>query len=67
MLICIFLKSTVLYSGTLTAFLAIPVFEKPIDSLNDLLIASKEDGFSAMLMQFSSNEVIFKVLIKINL
>ncbi|XP_064102407.1 probable glutamate receptor isoform X2 [Macrobrachium nipponense] len=41
-LVCIVVSA--LYSGTLTAFLAIPSYEKPIDSLTDIPRAIKE-GF----------------------
>ncbi|XP_068204641.1 glutamate receptor ionotropic, delta-1-like [Palaemon carinicauda] len=41
-LVCIVVSA--LYSGTLTAFLAIPSYEKPIDNLNDLPRAV-EEGF----------------------
>ena len=53
---------TVLYSGTLTAFLAIPVFQKPVDNLNDLLAIAQEEGYSPMMIEASSNEVIFRVI-----
>ncbi|XP_037794744.1 glutamate receptor ionotropic, delta-1-like isoform X2 [Penaeus monodon] len=49
-----------LYSGTLTAVLAIPAFEKPIDSLADLLRAVKEDGFSPLFIHDTSNVHILK-------
>nr|XP_027228470.1 glutamate receptor ionotropic, delta-1-like [Penaeus vannamei] len=49
-----------LYSGTLTAVLAIPAFEKPIDSLADLLRAMKEDGFSPLFIYDTSNVHILK-------
>ncbi|XP_042884156.1 glutamate receptor ionotropic, delta-1-like [Penaeus japonicus] len=49
-----------LYSGTLTAVLAIPAFEKPIDSLADLLQAMKEHGFSPLFIHDTSNVHILK-------
>ncbi|XP_069171820.1 probable glutamate receptor isoform X1 [Procambarus clarkii] len=49
-----------LYSGTLTAVLAIPSFEKPIDSLVDLLNAIKKDGFIPVFAYGTSNEFIFR-------
>ncbi|CAL4079859.1 unnamed protein product, partial [Meganyctiphanes norvegica] len=52
----------VLYSGTLTAVLAIPSFEKPIDSLWDLLEAVKNDGYFPITTFGTSNEFIFKVM-----
>ena len=52
---------TVFYSGTLTAYMAIPIFENPIDSLEDLALAAKEGGFGPMVVKGSSNELIFKV------
>ncbi|XP_063590199.1 glutamate receptor ionotropic, delta-1-like [Penaeus indicus] len=48
-----------MYSGTLTAFLARPSFERPIDSLTDLIRASK-DGFIPVFLAGSSNEFIFR-------
>ncbi|XP_042857155.1 glutamate receptor ionotropic, delta-2-like [Penaeus japonicus] len=49
-----------LYAGTLTAVLAVPTFEKPIDSLWDLLTAIEEDGYKATVVYQTSNEFIFK-------
>ncbi|XP_068229817.1 glutamate receptor ionotropic, delta-2-like [Palaemon carinicauda] len=49
-----------LYSGMLTAVLAIPTYETPIDSLTDLPRAVK-DGFVVGVMGDSSNENVFKV------
>ncbi|XP_071524435.1 probable glutamate receptor [Panulirus ornatus] len=48
-----------IYSGTLTAYLAIPSFEQPIDSLNDLLEAT-QDGYVPLFLVGSSNEFLFK-------
>ncbi|KAK7084344.1 hypothetical protein SK128_011265 [Halocaridina rubra] len=48
-----------LYSGTLTAFLTIPAYEKPIDSLQDLL-RSVKDGFAPAVQSGTSNEYILK-------
>ncbi|XP_064120838.1 glutamate receptor ionotropic, delta-2-like [Macrobrachium nipponense] len=48
-----------LYSGTLTAVLAVPAFEKPIDSLTDLLDAVIKDGFKPVVVRGTSNEFIF--------
>ncbi|XP_066982668.1 ionotropic receptor 21a-like [Macrobrachium rosenbergii] len=49
----------VLYSGTLTAVLAIPVYEKPIDSLEDLPRAVR-NGFTLTVVGDSLNEYMFK-------
>lgn len=49
-----------LYSGTLTAVLAVPAFEKPIDGLTDLSKAIYQ-GFTLGVMLDSSLEYIFKV------
>ncbi|XP_064101788.1 glutamate receptor ionotropic, delta-2-like [Macrobrachium nipponense] len=48
-----------LYSGTLTAVLAIPAYEKPIDFLEDLPRAVKE-GYTLGVMEDSSNELLFR-------
>ncbi|XP_068202866.1 glutamate receptor ionotropic, delta-2-like [Palaemon carinicauda] len=56
-LFCIVISA--LYSGTLTAVLAIPTFETPIDSLEDLPRAVK-DGFAIGVMEDSSNELLFR-------
>ncbi|XP_068215576.1 uncharacterized protein [Palaemon carinicauda] len=53
------LITAALYSGTLTAVLAIPAYEKPIDSLEDLPKAA-EDGFTIGVIRDSTNEYIFK-------
>ncbi|XP_076048254.1 ionotropic receptor 40a-like isoform X2 [Oratosquilla oratoria] len=39
----------VVYSGTLTSFLTLPAFEKPIDSLEDLYEAAVERGYGLAL------------------
>ncbi|XP_066946116.1 glutamate receptor ionotropic, delta-1-like [Macrobrachium rosenbergii] len=49
------------YSGTLTAVLAIPAYEKPIDSLDDLPKAVA-DGFTIGVVRDSTNEYVFKIL-----
>ncbi|XP_064118946.1 glutamate receptor ionotropic, delta-2-like [Macrobrachium nipponense] len=49
-----------LYQGTLTAVLAVPKFEKPIDSLNDLLASMKKGEFTLAVVYATSNEFIFK-------
>ena len=41
--------------------MAIPIFEKPIDSLEDLVLAAKKDGFGPLVVKGTSNELIFKV------
>ncbi|XP_066976065.1 glutamate receptor ionotropic, delta-2-like [Macrobrachium rosenbergii] len=51
---------TALYSGTLTAVLTVPSFEKPIDSLTDLLDAVIKDGFKPIVVRGTSNEFIFR-------
>ncbi|XP_068202880.1 glutamate receptor ionotropic, delta-1-like [Palaemon carinicauda] len=48
-----------LYSGTLTAVLAIPAHERPIDYLEDLPRAVK-DGYTLGVMEDSSNELLFR-------
>ncbi|XP_066946009.1 glutamate receptor ionotropic, delta-1-like [Macrobrachium rosenbergii] len=53
------LITAALYSGTLTAVLAIPAYEKPIDSLEDIPQAVK-DGFTVGVIRDSTNEYIFK-------
>ncbi|XP_068200712.1 glutamate receptor ionotropic, delta-2-like [Palaemon carinicauda] len=53
------LINAALYSGTLTAVLAIPAFEKPIDSLGDLPKAVK-DGFTLCVNRDTTNEYIFR-------
>ncbi|XP_068229295.1 probable glutamate receptor [Palaemon carinicauda] len=50
-----------LYAGTLTAVLTIPSFEKPIDSLTDLLVAMDKDDFKANVVRGTSNEFIFSL------
>ncbi|XP_068229311.1 probable glutamate receptor [Palaemon carinicauda] len=47
------------YSGMLTAVLAVPAYEKPIDSLEDLPRAVKE-GYTLGVLEDSSSEYIFK-------
>ncbi|XP_066960828.1 glutamate receptor ionotropic, delta-1-like [Macrobrachium rosenbergii] len=53
------LMVSALYSGTLTAVLAIPAYEKPVDSLNDLPKAIK-DGYTLGTVKDSSLEFLFK-------
>ncbi|XP_042884676.1 glutamate receptor ionotropic, delta-2-like [Penaeus japonicus] len=48
-----------MYSGTLTAVLAVPSFEKPIDSLHDLA-AAHDNGFVIGTTRESSFEEVFK-------
>ncbi|XP_064120826.1 glutamate receptor ionotropic, delta-2-like [Macrobrachium nipponense] len=57
---CYCLVISALYSGMLTAVLAIPSYETPIDSLEDLPRAVK-DGFVVGVMGDTSNEDVFKV------
>lgn len=52
-----------MYAGTLTAFLAIPAFEKPIDSLWDLLNVAKHNNYELVVTYESVNNFIFKVRI----
>ncbi|XP_066952321.1 glutamate receptor ionotropic, kainate 3-like [Macrobrachium rosenbergii] len=47
------------YAGTLTAFLTIPSYERPIDSLQDLKRAAK-DGFVPAVQAGTSNEYFLK-------
>ncbi|KAK4313235.1 hypothetical protein Pmani_015412 [Petrolisthes manimaculis] len=49
------------YAGTLTAYLTKPSFEKPIDSLEDLLEA-RERGVVATVTKGTSNEMMLKVV-----
>ncbi|XP_069995052.1 glutamate receptor ionotropic, delta-2-like [Penaeus vannamei] len=49
-----------MYSGTLTAFLAVPSFEKPIDSLWDLLRACEEEGYQPMVTYDTANVFLFE-------
>ncbi|XP_066982740.1 glutamate receptor ionotropic, delta-2-like [Macrobrachium rosenbergii] len=51
----------VLYSGTLTSFLVVPVYEKPIDSLQDLPRAV-ENGFTLTVSEGTLLEYAFKIL-----
>ncbi|XP_068202303.1 glutamate receptor ionotropic, kainate 2-like [Palaemon carinicauda] len=53
------LNVSALYSGSLTAVLAIPAYETPIDSLEDLPRAVK-DGYTLGVMEDSSHEYVFK-------
>ncbi|XP_064101797.1 glutamate receptor ionotropic, delta-2-like [Macrobrachium nipponense] len=48
-----------LYSGMLTAVLAVPSYEKPVDSLEELPRAVK-DGFTIGVMADSTNEYLFR-------
>ncbi|XP_064101201.1 glutamate receptor ionotropic, kainate 2-like [Macrobrachium nipponense] len=48
-----------LYAGMLTAVLAVPEFEEPVDSLTDLAKAVKQ-GFTLGVTRESSNEYIFR-------
>ncbi|XP_066976609.1 glutamate receptor ionotropic, delta-2-like [Macrobrachium rosenbergii] len=57
---CYCLVISALYSGMLTAVLAIPSYETPINSLEDLPRAVK-DGFVVGVMRDTSNEDVFKV------
>lgn len=50
-----------MYSGTLTSFLVIPAYEKPIDTLFDLLDAMKKRGYMPILFYESSVDLLFKV------
>ncbi|XP_066981434.1 uncharacterized protein [Macrobrachium rosenbergii] len=50
---------SVLYSGMLTAVLAIPAFEAPIDYLTDLPRAVKE-GFDIGVYKDTTNELLFR-------
>ncbi|XP_076045735.1 glutamate receptor ionotropic, delta-1-like [Oratosquilla oratoria] len=49
-----------LYAGSVTSFLALPAFEEPLQSLQDLVDAHAERGFQASLLKASSHEAIFK-------
>ncbi|KAG7170324.1 Glutamate receptor ionotropic, delta-2-like 21, partial [Homarus americanus] len=53
-----------LYSGTLTAVLAIPAFEKPIDTLSDVLEATRH-GFYPVVIKESSIDYMFKVSVAV--
>ncbi|KAK7085659.1 hypothetical protein SK128_020696, partial [Halocaridina rubra] len=50
-----------LYGGTLTAVLAVPSYEKPIDSLWDLLEAIKKYDYKPVVAYGTSNEFVFRV------
>lgn len=52
---------TATYAGLLTAVLAIPSYEKPIDSLWDLLHAVRHKAFVPIVFYGGVNEFIFKV------
>ncbi|XP_050700399.1 glutamate receptor ionotropic, delta-1-like [Eriocheir sinensis] len=56
-LYCLYMRA--LYSGTLTAVLALPVYEKPIDSLDDLLAAA-EEGFYPVTISEISIDFLFQ-------
>ncbi|XP_066980911.1 glutamate receptor ionotropic, delta-2-like [Macrobrachium rosenbergii] len=49
-----------LYSGTLIAVLAIPPYEKPVDSLTDLPRAVKHEGYTLGTSRLSMMEFLFK-------
>ncbi|XP_064095426.1 uncharacterized protein LOC135207536 [Macrobrachium nipponense] len=49
-----------LYSGTLIAVLAIPSYEKPVDSLTDLPRAVKHEGYTLGTSRLSMMEFLFK-------
>lgn len=53
-----------LYAGTLTAVLAVPAYEAPIDSLQDLASAHSR-GFAIAITRDSSLESAFKVTVHI--
>lgn len=53
-----------LYAGTLTAVLAVPAYEAPIDSLQDLASAHSR-GFVIAITRDSSLESAFKVTVHI--
>ncbi|XP_076069236.1 glutamate receptor ionotropic, kainate 1-like [Oratosquilla oratoria] len=55
---CILISA--LYGGTLTAFLIIPAYEKPINSLVDLVAEAKDSGFILTIMKDTSQESILK-------
>ncbi|XP_068249304.1 DNA ligase 4 [Palaemon carinicauda] len=48
-----------MYSGTLTAFLSVPSYEKPIDSLSDILEAT-EKGFYPVIFREGSIDFLLK-------
>ena len=50
-----------MYAGTLTAVLAAPSLEVPINSLEELLAASLDDRVAPALLAGSSLEALFKV------
>ncbi|XP_042224799.1 glutamate receptor ionotropic, delta-2-like isoform X2 [Homarus americanus] len=49
-----------MYSGTLTAVLAIPAYERPIDSLPDLVHAAKHKGYKPVVVYGTVNEFLLK-------
>lgn len=57
----IFLLLLALYGSTLTALLAVPSFEKPIDTILDVVDATEFDDFSIGTFKATSLELLFKV------
>ncbi|KAK7085913.1 hypothetical protein SK128_018158 [Halocaridina rubra] len=57
-LFCFYISA--LYSGTLTAVLVTPTFEKPIDYLTDIPEAVKSQGYSLGVIGDSAFEELFK-------
>ncbi|KAK4325750.1 hypothetical protein Pmani_003693 [Petrolisthes manimaculis] len=53
-------QSGALYSGTLTAVLAIPAYERPLDTLSEVLEATKQ-GIIPVVIRESSVHYIFQV------
>ncbi|XP_050727853.1 glutamate receptor ionotropic, delta-1-like [Eriocheir sinensis] len=49
-----------LYSGTLTAVLALPTFTKPIETLTDLLVAARQGRLHPAVVKGTSNAFLLK-------
>lgn len=50
-----------MYAGTLTAALAVPAYEAPIDSLWDMLDAARARGYKLVAEYETTNEFLFLV------
>ncbi|XP_068247831.1 glutamate receptor ionotropic, delta-2-like [Palaemon carinicauda] len=57
-LFCLYIYA--FYQGTLTAVLAVPLFDKHIDSLNDLLASMQKGEFAMLILQASQSEYLFR-------
>ena len=50
-----------MYAGTLTAVLVLPAFTKPIETLTDLLLATRRGDLNPAVVEGTSNAFLFKV------